>query len=48
MAIAYSIRDDTLQLDDENFYNFYIDLGTLDGDGVHPEVAGISNIEDAT
>ena len=40
IAIAYSIRDDTPQSDDESFYNFYIDLGTLHGDGVHPEAAG--------
>jgi hypothetical protein len=44
IAIAYIVHDDTLQVDGSfyNFYpyNFYIDLGTLDGDGAHPEAAG--------
>ena len=39
IAIAYIVRDDTPQ-SDESFDNFYIDLGTLDGDGAHPEAAG--------
>jgi hypothetical protein len=37
VAIAYAITDDDLQSGDESFY---IDLRTLDVDGVHPRAAG--------
>jgi hypothetical protein len=37
VAIAYTITDDDLQSGDESFY---IDLRTLDVDGVHPRAAG--------
>lgn len=34
IAIAYGVNDDTIQ------GRFYVDLRTLDGDGIHPQAAG--------
>lgn len=37
ITIAYTIIDDHLQSNNENFY---IDIGSMDVDGVHPQAAG--------
>lgn len=37
IAVAYATVDDHFQWDDERLY---IDLGTLDGGGIHPQAVG--------
>lgn len=37
IAIAYAIIDDHLQSNNESFY---IDIGSMDVDGVHPQAGG--------